>query len=824
MFKFLDFIHDDEETHSLYLYRQGLILKVLLFIAEFQVRTNTRDIAIIQALQNKIIKLGKEYKNYPAVTTEEEKCLDSTRLQKLLEIKEISTLISSQSNDNLIEAIWGNEVKQNININKNSLEGTKLFLESELMVTDTTERIVDVISDSHHKNNQEIEDKSLSTSSNNSRQSSFVRVDVEGLERLNYLAGELLIYQKRRNLQDEQLKEVIEQLFQQIQRHQATLNELRDLPIQRQNFDMQQRQNFASVDFDSLEMDKYTDFHLKLHEATEEILQLQETTESLDLILKQASQVHEKQQRLSLGIMDNLVEARMSPLGNIMHRFSQMVQNLGNVYGKNVELKLTGTEVLVDKVIVEKLYDPLLQLVRNAFDHGIESAEIRSRSGKPEQGIIEICAYHQGSHTIIEVRDDGQGLNFEKIRSKAIELNLIRAEDTKKGDISHPTTELLECLFSPGFSTASKVNEISGRGMGLDIVHSQIQALNGSITVQSSLNQGTTFILKIPFSMTTDQLMLVQAEGAVYALLLQNIEKILLPSTITIKEFEGKKVFYWDTGSNERIVSIRKLSEFLYYGGSFQGQRTLQNKLVTDDIGTMINPVLLLRHNQELLGLEVDQIIGEQELVIRPLGQTITPPKYVYGCSNLANGTLILVIDSAVLLESYQMQAAIDVRVLPTDLASQTKALPMATSTRQNPSILIPQVSGEVKYKTPKVVLVVDDAISLRQTLCLTFQKFGYQVLQAQNGVEALEQLQQHPEVQVIISDLEMPRMNGFEFLSTVKQHPNLAAKPVVILTSRSSEKHRQLAQALGATAYITKPYLEHEFLATVESLSTSDV
>lgn len=426
MFKFLDFIHDDEETHSLYLYRQGLILKVLLFIAEFQVRTNTRDIAIIQALQNKIIKLGKEYKNYPAVTTEEEKCLDSTRLQKLLEIKEISTLISSQSNDNLIEAIWGNEVKQNININKNSLEGTKLFLESELMVTDTTERIVDVISDSHHKNNQEIEDKSLSTSSNNSRQSSFVRVDVEGLERLNYLAGELLIYQKRRNLQDEQLKEVIEQLFQQIQRHQATLNELRDLPIQRQNFDMQQRQNFASVDFDSLEMDKYTDFHLKLHEATEEILQLQETTESLDLILKQASQVHEKQQRLSLGIMDNLVEARMSPLGNIMHRFSQMVQNLGNVYGKNVELKLTGTEVLVDKVIVEKLYDPLLQLVRNAFDHGIESAEIRSRSGKPEQGIIEICAYHQGSHTIIEVRDDGQGLNFEKIRSKAIELNLIR--------------------------------------------------------------------------------------------------------------------------------------------------------------------------------------------------------------------------------------------------------------------------------------------------------------------------------------------------------------------------------------------------------------
>jgi chemotaxis family two-component system sensor histidine kinase/response regulator PixL len=341
--------------------------------------------------------------------------------------------------------------------------------------------------------------------------------------------------------------------------------------------------------------------------------------------------------------------------------------------------------------------------------------------------------------------------------------------------------------------------------------------------VQSLPNQGTTFILKIPFSMTTDQLMLVQAGGTIYALLLESIEKILLPSAVSIKEFEGKKVLYWSTGIDEHMISIRKLSELIYYAGSFKSSATLQNKLATDSIGTMMNPVLLLRHNQELFGLEVDQIIGEQELVIRPLGPTITPPKYVYGCSNLANGTLILVIDTSVLLDSYKMQAAIDVMVLPTDSASKKKALPMATSTMQYPLLPTPTTDGESKHKTPKVVLVVDDAISLRQTLCLTFQKSGYQVLQAQNGVEALEQLQQHPEVQVVISDLEMPRMNGFEFLSHIRQDPKLADKPVVILTSRSTEKHRQLAQALGATAYITKPYLEHEFLATVESLTNSD-
>jgi chemotaxis family two-component system sensor histidine kinase/response regulator PixL len=221
-------------------------------------------------------------------------------------------------------------------------------------------------------------------------------VDVEGLQRLNYLAGELLIYHKRRTLQDEQLTEKIEQLFQQLNRHQTTLNELRDLPLQLQNFARQNRQNFSTVDFDSLEMDEYTEFNLVLYSALEETLQLLETTESLDLLLRQSVQIHEKKQRLALGIIDNLVEARMLPLGNILERFPQMVQNLGNVYRKIVELKLTGTAVLVDKAIAEKLYDPLLHLVRNAFDHGIEPPEVRRDRQKPEQGVIRLRRKAEG--------------------------------------------------------------------------------------------------------------------------------------------------------------------------------------------------------------------------------------------------------------------------------------------------------------------------------------------------------------------------------------------------------------------------------------------
>ncbi len=822
LFNFLEFTHDKEDSHNLYLYRHSVILTILLGIAKFLYQRNECDLKMIQTLQNKISLLKKESKNYPQITTQEKKWLESPILQKLLEIKEISTPVSPEVINHLVEEIWGEEVMSTINdeeINSDEFNiAAGALAKSELVATDMTEKIQEP-RDSTTKNYQQIEDKSHNSLINNSRQRSFVRVDVEGLNSLNYLTGELLIYQKRRTLQDEQLKEIIKGLFQQIQRHQKTLTQLSELPLQMQSFDTQNRQNFASVDFDPLEMDEYTEVNLKLHEATEETLQLQVTMESLDLILTQATQVQEKQQYLTLGIIDNLVAARMSPLGNILDRFPQMIQNLGNVYGKSVELELTGTQVLVDKAITEKLYDPLLQLVRNAFDHGIETPEIRFKRGKPEQGLIEICAYHQGSQTIIEVRDDGQGLNFDKIRSKAIELNLISTNDAARDYISTPTEdELLEFLFSPGFSTADRVSEISGRGMGLDIVRSQLQALNGSIAVQSLPNQGTTFILKIPFSMTTDQLMLVQAGGTVYALLLESIERILLPDAVAIKEFEGKKVLHWSTGNDERMVSIRKLSDLMHYNCSSVNSATLENQLTIDRIGGMTNPVLLLRQNQELLGLEVDQIIGEQELVIRPLGQAIAPPKYIYGCSTLANGTLILVIDSTVLLAS-EMQAVIDVVALPTNRYSQKKALPMSVSTIQSTLLLTDGTPSESNHKMPKVVLVVDDAISIRQTLSLTFQKSGYQVLQAENGLEALQQLQQHPEVQIVISDLEMPLMNGFELLSNMRQNPNLANTPVVILTSRSTEKHRQLAQELGAKAYLTKPYLEHEFLSTVEGL-----
>ncbi|MDZ8221639.1 hybrid sensor histidine kinase/response regulator [Nostoc sp. ChiVER01] len=870
--KFLDFVQDEEDSQSLTIYRNGIILIILFAVTKFQHSVDISDsyISVIKILQNQIHRLAQEYKNYPPVTNKEKNWLDNPKLQTLLVLKEIPN-DPSQTTENLLEAIWGEEANENLTeqvvttTNDSSVKRDSLTV-NEQEIVNFPETAIEVIPDLATQINKETEDKSEYVQTKNFRQPSFIRVDTERLQHLNYLAGESLIYQKRHSLQNEQVKEIIDQLIQQLSRHQTTLNELRDLPLQKQNIASQQTQNFA-VNFDSLEMDVYTDFQMTLHEAIEETLQLQETTESLDLLVTQAVQISDKQENLTLNIIDSLVEARMSPLGNILNRFPHMVNKLGNVHAKLVELKLSGTEVLVDKAIAEKLYDPLLHLVRNAFDHGIESPQLRREFGKAEQGLIEIRAYHQGSQTVIEVRDDGQGLNLDRIRRKAAEFYPIQTEEKTKTYASNLVeSELLDMIFSPGFSTAAKVSEISGRGMGLDIVRTQMNALNGSISVQSLPNQGTIFILKIPFSMTTEKLMLVQAKGVVYALLLDSIEKILIPSEQQIKEIEGQKVLYWNTDDDETMVSLRQLSKLISYNDSCFNDDTLYNTSSNHDPSIAKNPVLLLRRNQGRFALEVDQIIGEQELVIRPLGNAIAPAKYIYGCSSLANGNLILVIDASFLVSSELQQTTLDVMALPVPSLSNKKALAISghtfsstpllaasTSTTtietqpsysqesdnnspietqpsysQEPDYKLPKgtqssYSQETENKLPKVVLVVDDAISLRQTISLTLQKSGYQVIQAQNGVEALEKLQLHPEIQVVISDLEMPRMNGFELLGNFRQYPNLAKIPVVILTSRSAEKHRQLAQELGAKAYLTKPYLEHEFLSTIKELINSN-
>jgi chemotaxis protein histidine kinase CheA/ActR/RegA family two-component response regulator len=646
-----------------------------------------------------------------------------------------------------------------------------------------------------------------------------VRVNVEHLEQLNYSIGELLTNQNRQSLQTEQVQAGVRSLLARLKQHQQRLGELQDWS-DRLFVDAERRRAVSNQDwqshfrFDSLELDRYSESQLLVQSVLEDAVQLGEAAEAIDLFTRQSNQTVEKQRRLLTSARDALMEARMLPLGELFSRFPRVLQQLEVLHNKPVALELSGTEVLVDKVVVEKLYDPLLHLVRNAFAHGIESPTFRQQWGKADKGQIEICAYHRGKSLVIEVRDDGQGLDFEAIRQRAVQRQFVSPEQAS----SLNEAQLIDLLFEPGFSTASQVNDLSGRGVGLDLVRTQLQALQGSVSVYSEHHRGTTFVLQIPLTLTIAKLLLAQAGDRVYALLANAIEQIIIPQSHQIRSWEDGKALRWGTGADERLVPVHRLSKVLDYFSRVPEPPISSPKRPFVSKGQVM-PIILIRSQDTLLGLEVDQLLGEQELVIRPLGPMITPPSYVYGGSILPDGQLTLVLDGAELMQCVfnQQSDTTSTYNLP---SSTPHFLPSSQEQRQLPVQIRAALPGSVEpdyqARPEKMVLLVDDSITVRQTLALTLQKAGYRVLQAKDGYEAIEQLQHQTDIQLVICDIEMPRMNGFEFLKHRQQDPTLANIPIVILTSRSGEKHRLIASELGATDYITKPFVEHKLLATV--------
>ncbi|MGF1480588.1 MAG: response regulator [Cyanophyceae cyanobacterium] len=606
-----------------------------------------------------------------------------------------------------------------------------------------------------------------------------VRIEVEHLERLNYLAGELLTNQNRQSLQDEQLQRTVQTLLARWGQHRHLLARLK-LETSASSSD---EPSFVEPLLDSAEG-------------------LEVVFESLDALCRRSSQVGEKQRILFTSTLDRLLEARMMPLGEIFSRLPPLLQQLETLHHKPVTLTLHGRDILLDKAVAEKLYDPLLHLVRNAFDHGIELPEVRQQRGKAQTGTIDIRAYYQGSHLTIEVRDDGQGINYERIRQRAGE-RLMSPQEAAQLD----EAQLMDILFEPGFSTTEQVNNLSGRGIGLDAVRAHIESLQGAVSVYSEPQRGTTFVLQIPFSLTMSKLLLAQTGSTTYAFLTDAVEQVLVPQPHQIFLKQGVKALKWRIEERERLIGIYRLEQLLSYS----------SPTTTPDTGPVIAPaamaaepggmVILLRSEEQLLGIEVDQIIGEQELVIRPLGAAIVPPPYVYGGSILPDGRLTLAIDGGALAKQ-----ALERNRPQKSSVSQLPILP--SEQRPIHTLRLPEAESAA------TVLLVDDSLTLRQNLALTLEKFGFQVMQAEDGDRALQTLQ-NAEIHVVVCDLEMPHMNGFEFLRTCQQSPTLANIPVVILTSKTEQQHRLMALELGAAAYLNKPCPEQQLLATVTGLLT---
>ncbi|MGC9505631.1 response regulator [Baaleninema sp.] len=842
--RFLEFIAEDSDSESLCLYRQWTLFSVVIAVAKFQYASDTQqpktydDILLIKALRRISNHIGQQYNRLPPVRRHERNWLELPHLAKL------DAPLDRDPDEDLLEEVWGSDDEEDeeedleeIDEKEEAFAPTEETEEPSLAATKEekgiaanpkppVESLQEQVSEGEFLDEDPspppAEEAAPQRPKTETRQ--LVSVDIKGLERLNHRLGELLVDRNRQALEEEQLQNRTGEMRSQLSQHQKTMGQLLEWSERMVSLLGHAADNFQGrpslspsvlsplLEENELGFDSFADLHLLLKTAVGEATLLETLTEDIYGHSRELAQLMEKQQQLLSVMQDDLVDVRMLPLGEILQRFPLMVQQLSRMQNKRVELKLSGSDLLVEQSIAQKLYDPLLHLVRNAFDHGIESSEERLKQGKPEIGTIEIRAYNQGVQTTIEVRDDGRGLNLDWIRRKAVEGKFLSEAEANQ----IVSTDRLEVLFEPGFSTADRVSEISGRGVGLDVVRSQIQSLKGKIAVESQPGRGTVFALQIPLSLTIAKLLVVQAGGSAYALLLDSIEKILMPTPDRVKHFENHKVLHLDgEGETSSMVSVRQLADLMHYSSSLakpteEPRRTKMS--ISRDISA---PILLLRQGVKQFGLEVDRILGEQELVIRPLGRAIAPPPYVYGCSILSDSRLALVVDGGAFASNDQ--TALVERTSP----GRSFGVGSERSLPPQPANSLPQAApvSEVPETPPTTLLVVDDSINLRHTLTSTLAKAGYEVVQARDGQEAIEQLQQHPDVRLVVCDVEMPRMNGFEFLSYCRQDSNLSQVPIVMLTSHSSPKYRQIASELGATAYLTKPFSESEMLSSLEDI-----
>jgi chemosensory pili system protein ChpA (sensor histidine kinase/response regulator) len=570
--------------------------------------------------------------------------------------------------------------------------------------------------------------------------------------------------------------------------------------------------------FDALEMDRYSDLHLLSMEVMETIVQIQEVTSDIGLSLEDTDSTTRELNQTAKQLQTHLTRLRMRPLSDLVGRFSRALRDLSLQHGKQVELKVVGKGTLIDRSILEALSDPLMHLVRNAFDHGIEDPATRSSQGKPKKAVIEIKAAHRGNQTIITVSDDGKGINLNKIRAKAeamgldAELLAAASED-----------DLLSLIFEPGFSTADRVTDLSGRGVGMDVVRNNLTSIRGDIRVDTTPGRGTTFTLTVPFTLSVGRVLLVESNSMLLAFPTDVIEEMLLHKAGQVLTAPGSEVLKWEG----EIVPLTRLDEWL----TFYCPRRVTTP---EGVPSISEPtVLMVSLGEQLHGLVVDRCWGEREVAIRQVSGPLAMPPGFASCTIQGDGKVVPLVDAASLLRWIKSERTPGTKGPLTgdwgpltgledkkNLAHRaTVADPTPIPNSRLSSISDPQ--SPISSYQKDTILVVDDSINVRRFLALALEKAGYLVEQAKDGQDAVEKLLGGAQFSAVICDIEMPRLDGYGFLARIKSDPYYERLPIAMLTSRSGEKHRQLAITLGAAAYFSKPYNERELLRTLRQVIT---
>ncbi len=641
---------------------------------------------------------------------------------------------------------------------------------------------------------------------------STVRVPVKQINQLSDLFGELTIERHRLELEVSRLRGLVGTMqtrmrtldqvnsdlragYDRVATQAATSPRLSPAPSPLANGTQTHGIQSNGVDsthpqFDVLELDHYRDLHLPFREIIETIIQLQEVGADIELSLEGTEQSTRTLRKTARQLQKNITQLRMRPLADIFERYPRSLRQMSLQYNKPVELKLHGQRTLVDRNVLEALQEPLMHIIRNCFDHGIEDAATRQRHGKPATGTITISAQQHNSRTIITIRDDGGGIPVEKIRDRARQMGL---DDGLLAVAS--TQELLSLIFEPGFSTASSVTDLSGRGIGMDVVRTKLKEIRGDIQVETQPGDGTTFILSIPYTLSVSRVLIAESRGLRLAFPVDAIEEIMALAPEAVLSTAGRESFEW----NGELVQLVRLADWLH----FNCPVALESPETAPAIS--VPTVLLVWANQRWVGIQIERSWGEQEVALRRVVGHLPMPQGFNSCTIMGDGQVVPLVNTSELLYWIASCEATGANSL-----EQTTVPALVASS--------PRYEASTLSRRP-TVLLVDDSINVRRLLALTLEKAGYQVAQAKDGQDALDKLMAGLAVEAVICDVEMPRLDGYGFLARLKAEAVHEQLPVAMLTSRSSQKHRQLAMNLGAAAYFTKPYNEQSLLRTLEDL-----
>ena len=630
-----------------------------------------------------------------------------------------------------------------------------------------------------------------------------IRVDLERLTELVNLVGELVINRTNLELQESELRDEVKRIRRNIvdlSQFGGQLREeydrlsfadwrggngnsgLRKLAAAETESPMIANGKASPVHahFDILEMDRYTEFHSTAAEVIETAQAISQSATKLDTLAMKFERSTDQLRRITEQLRSRVMQLRVVSFSRAVDHLPRALREMCLTYNKEVNLLLVGRDTKIDESLLDALRDPLIHLVRNAFDHGIEMPEVRQATGKPASGQIEIEARHQGGQTIITVADDGKGIDPEMIRRKIVTKGLATEEQAQEFSIA----ELYDFLFWPGFSTTEGVSDLSGRGVGLDVVRTNLRTVRGTVKVDSRLGKGTSFIIKLPLLLSITDALMVKTDHNKIAVPLDAVEEILHIKASEVHIAGNQPMLWW----REEFIRLVRMQDLLEYS-VLPPDAPSPDPLTQEEI-----PVLVLASTEGMLAVAVERLIGQQEIVVKPLPPPLSKPRGVLGTTILGDGRVVNILD-------------VD------DLVGQ----PVVNSS-------IAAVSGKVheippsSSKSPQI-LVVDDSYTIRQLLSLTLTRARYRVVQAKDGLDALEKLQNGLDCSLAIVDIEMPRMDGFELLRSIRSTERFAKIPVAMLTSRSGPKHRQMAMELGANQYFTKPYSEAQLLQAIPKL-----